>query len=117
MKQEQLKLLAEWGYKKGATLLPPSTNEDYLNVQEKPSMMGGWIKFRPHIDSNQLDMLEDKMLLEVTQHGVVNIIYWYRKYSGKYMWKYSCAGYIEGEGETKNEARLNAITQYVEGLK
>ncbi len=120
MKQEQLKKLAEWYYKKGAALLNPSTNDRYLNVQESPTMMGGWIKFQPHKDSNQLDQLEDKMIKELKIKMDNNLLQ-YSMFFHNEQNEYDAHYYnndepynLFGKGKTKNEARLNAILNYME---
>jgi len=105
MIQEQLKKLVEWYYE-----------EKYSSVSID------WIMGDGEIDSNQLDMLEDKMMSKIladsnSKEGLVSerIVftlsgYWYVEYtSGSFI--------LNSEGKTKNEARLNAILKYVEELE
>ena len=78
------------------------------------------------IDSNQLDLLEDKMIEELrTKHNrPVNLSVGVFSDGETYLAQVAC-GYIGDvkivdfniKGKTKNEARLNAIISYVEGLK
>ena len=109
MKQEQLKKLAKWyGLEKISSGSPEpdcyNKNDFYVDVDY----------WQPHKDSNQLDMLEDKMIKE---YNIYKFIVWDREedermrvyYYGRYM-----DLEIRGIGETKNEARLNAILNYVE---
>lgn len=74
--------------------------------------------FKPHKDSNQLDMLEDKMIenkkvkIIITKFEITILYQCYELMSDMEM-----PLLTSGTGKTKNEARLNAILNYVEGVK
>lgn len=100
MTHEDLKLLAEWYYEK-----------EYFSVSMD------WIYYEGDIDSNQLDLLEDKMLKEtkvflmklfVLENGAYTV-----KFRTNTLEDFSFAG----DGSTKNEARLNAILNYIKREK
>ena len=115
MKQEDLKILAEWyGYKKN----------EIVKVEDYGIGIKDCFPFRPHEDSNQLDMLEDKMIEGIQnkyeQRICIKIINNY----GKKEFIYIITLYPEDSessdrhilvsiGKTKNEARLSAILNYV----
>jgi len=72
-------------------------------------------KFNPDSDSNQLDMLEDKFMEEIDCHAMIyNVEEMRAEYD--YWLEDEPLAYV-GKGKTKNEARLNAIINYVKGLK
>ena len=92
MENKKLKLLAEWYYEGKVT----------------PDNI--WSS----LDSNQLDMLEDKMIEDIGQYALTLRFVILR--TGKYkvdVFDYSEV-YASGKGKTKNKARLNAIISYVE---
>jgi hypothetical protein len=96
MKQEKLRLLAEWIEPKCKTI-----QDLIVDALEK-------------MDSRPIDMLEDKMIEELN----VDQYYWLSD-SGrtKFIIKFTSNDYQtmhEGRGKTKNLARLNAIINYVE---
>ena len=106
MKQEQLKKLADWYYGK-----------DLWKTEYKQ------IPFIPHKDSNQLDMLGDKLwedfnveYMKIKNTPTAFIADYYKKYKTYSLFKKSVPSerIISGRGKTKNEARLNAILNYVE---
>jgi len=73
--------------------------------------------WQPHINSNQLELLEEKMIKEAKIETVIISIFideiWAEYYSGNL---YTNQVRIsKGVSKTKNEARLNAILQYIEG--
>ncbi len=113
MKQEQLKLLAEWYGLKLRGELP------FLHITD--GIDSATTYWQPHIDSNQLDMLEDRMIVSFpiwqltiwrnSKDHLYHIWYEYKKQPG------GRDEFIKGKGKTKNEAKLNAIISYVEGLK
>ena len=107
MRQEQLKKLAEWAG---------------INIKQLPLAF----PFEPHKDSNQLDMLEDKMIEDIYRavdySRCVNIEIYFDtggfvnpKVRVFVVDRDSREDFSErGIGKTKNEARLNAILNYVE---
>ena len=96
VKQSELKKLAEWyGYD--------------IQLYSKDS-----VDWQPHKDSNQLDMLEDKMIEEAGYYAIA-----FNKKDNGWVCSYMNPKTIEGtidNGKTKNEARLNAIVNYIEGI-
>ena len=114
MKQEQLKKLAEWSIDindiEGESNFYKDDEGDYRFIDYR----GIDYEFDP-LDSNQLDMLEDKMLDEL---GVNEIrIYRYDNVDECFRveyYNYDNVGVADGEGKTKNEARLAAILNYIE---
>lgn len=126
--QEQLRKLAEWY---GLELRTHSNkNFQILNAKEKNFGFKSGdtftypIYFMPDRDSNQLDMLEDKMIQELDEFLYCEIgmtendasFGWWCIYYGK-EGMLGKKVTIDAGGKTKNEARLNAIINYVEGLK
>ena len=112
MKQAQLKKLAKWANirlmvledKTLAVAIPYQINELKGNLPDK--------LWQPHKNSNQLDMLEDKMIEGM---GVERIELQPTEESWLVDYEYNFgAGFVSAEGKTKNEARLNAILNYVE---
>ena len=112
MKQEQLKKLADW----------LCEDELYTPFSKCP------VWCMPQKDSNQLDMMEDKMIEELSNYELCkNLSGGFRLdiiiYIGnnttliQYMPSNRHSVFIEGVGKTKNKARLNAILNYVERLK
>jgi len=104
MKPSQLKKLAEW------------YADDKAPFTFKQLGLAVW---QPHKDSNQLDQLEDKMAeelgrleLDLASDGARGIVIARHCYV-----KDGIIVHITAEGKTKNEARLNAILNYVEGIK
>jgi len=84
--------------------------KDSLQIEDDKSTG----EFEPDKDSNQLDMLEDKVIQESEYNG----IYLCPKEKG---WNCSYCirntpHFIEADGKTKNEARLNAIYNYIKSL-
>lgn len=108
MNDEDKKILVEWC---GLEHFKWHNDNTYIPTNEK---------FNPDSDSNQLDMLEDKMIKELRvfdecpfyldftyyQDGLIGVAY--KNYVRK--------RFAKGEGKTKNEARLNAIINYVKGV-
>ncbi len=122
MKQEQLKKLAKWGGVRLMTLedetlavaIPFQVNDLEGNLPHK--------LWQPHVDSNQLDMLEDKMIketdvarIEITLRfgGYYVAQYWDEKRIGE-PFHFESDLITSGKGKTKNEARFNAILNYIE---
>ncbi len=74
----------------------------------------GW---NPFLDSNQLDMLEDKMIEEAKISKIV-LSFFHETKNGEWLIEYWCLSMEKritaGQGKTKNEARLNAILNYIE---
>ena len=105
MKQEDLQILAEW-----------------LGLKWKSPLINDW---EPHLDSNQLDMLEDKMIEELDIVRIeVNKCFgggWKAMYLNEIPYEEKIGYYSDvvavEKGKNKNEARLNAILNYVEGVK
>ena len=121
MKPEQLKLLAEWYYGEG--IIVCSFNNDILRINNG---LDNDVNFVPHKDSNQLDMLEDKMIKELNKkyERPIQITITCGRLGTAYFIRYFVSElngddrfYLEDEGKTKNEARLNAILNYVGGLE
>ncbi len=117
MKQEQLKKLAEWcGYKVDDGYLLNKNSEPVAEIREETED-DFWVKhlplWHPHQDSNQLDMLEDKMLKENELPIWITMGYKVNNWIVNYAVEQK-AIYVNGLGKTKNEARLNAILNYVE---
>lgn len=98
-----------------------------MNVEDRNILAKwiGWdppIDFCPYLDSNHLDMLEDKMLdecaielLEIERGGNINehkfvLVRGYATFNSEQKLL------VDGKGKTKNEARLNAILNYVKGV-
>jgi len=126
MKQEELKLLAEWyGYKttpiKDGRKIAWYLVED-MGIKNEHKRRIHWM---PDKDSNQLDMLEDKMVSEFVEkysphkgHIKSEISYFGKKVKCGILFVGdgdlgTWGKYAEGLGKTKNEARLNAILNYV----
>ena len=108
MKQEQLKKLAEWYYDK-KIYYDVETNKAFrANIGEERIYVGDW---QPHKDSNQLDMLEDKMIEEAKIMQISIYLYEAKKIEVHYVIE---GRFICGAGKTKNEARLDAILNYIE---
>jgi len=138
MKQEDFKLLAEWyGYKirnynkwvkeidskwhhklgnavclfypLGHSLHAVNTHGFYCRIEN----------WQPHKDSNQLDMLEDKMIeeLRVKHKTPVNLSVGVYRDNSKWLCQLHNEFYnSEIEGKTKNEARLNTVFNYIKKL-
>lgn len=108
---DKLKMLAEWY---GCKSIKWTARVYY---DEKGN------EFHPDRNSNQLDMLEDKMIEELrTKHNrPVNLSVGVFSDGETYLAQVACGDIGDVEivdynvkGKTKNEARLNAIINYVE---
>ncbi len=118
MKQEQLKKLAEWY---GLKFITHVNGYEYKGVPAYNTGEGQYLNlaiWQPHKDSNQLDMLEDKMIEEC--EFIRMRLFIDKQPNGKtyyqaqhFHYKPGCL-YLIGDGKTKNEARLNAILNYIE---
>ena len=127
MKQEQLQLLAEWYYDKiemmknvvadciRILIIPANTEEKIYDLF-----------FRPHKDSNQLDMLKKKFIEELRKYYAYSLIrieilvgrngcYDLKIFVDRNLeWLLL---YEEASSNNENEFWLDAMLNYVEGLK
>ena len=106
MKQEQLKKIAEWY----------GINNVFREYDE----------WQPHKDSNQLDMLKKKFIEELRKKYAYSLIEIRIRIgrNGCYDFKlfrdeecHWCLFIEEASSDNENECWLNAILNYVEGLK
>ena len=124
MGQEQLKKLAEWyGEIKNNMLYKDRLIIAHLHNCLDVTKIATYPIWQPHKDSNQLDMLGDKLWedFNVEYMKIINtptafIADYYKKYKTYSLFKKSVPSerIISGRGKTKNEARLNAILNYIE---
>ena len=130
MNKEQLMKLAEWY---GYVVYPedlfkgkmPKNWDNIWNDGKRLKIDGDEIIFisgnssswNPLEDSNQLDMLEDKMIEEAKINKITHSFF-HETQVGEWLVEYWNVDkekrIIAGTGKTKNEARLNAIIKYVE---
>ena len=120
MKQEQLKKLAKWyGYNIDDGYLINKNSEPVAEIREETED-DFWVKhlplWQPHRDSNQLDMLEDKMIEEIETldsiEWCIDDIEGCEEWAVIYQDNFQV--FAQGIGKTKNEARLDAILNYIE---
>lgn len=104
---EQLKKLADFGGVEIRNIIGTGFICNEKNLGDVDWNYDFW---QPHLDSNQLDLLEDKMI--ESEIGEMEIYFYDDNVEVVY---YGSEG-ILGYGKTKNEARLNAIINYVEGI-
>ena len=107
MKKSELRTLLEWFY-----------DDKYRDLRGETWLRsGGW---RPNEDSNQLDLLEDKLKYKiiniVKNEESIDLNVKIRKFDCYYLLD-DKDNLICGTGKTKNEARLDAILNYVQTLK
>ena len=114
MTQQQNKELAEWY---GLELKGSKTPYIEFPDKDNPKITVADI-WQPDTDSNQLDLLEDKMVkelgrleMQLASDGAMGMVLCWHSYIQD-----GVAKEIKGKGKTKNEARLNAIYNYVKGL-
>ena len=114
MKQEQLKKLAEW------------CGKDTFVIDEEIRFKGNGQLWQPHKDSNQLDMLKKKFIEELRKKYAYSLIEIRIRIgrNGCYDFKifrdeecHWCLFIEEASSDNENECWLNAILNYVEGLK
>jgi len=108
--QEELKLLSEWYWKEKV--------KDVSDCECIEFISGRTETLIPYKNSNDLDMLEGRMMYELK-----DTLFYYELYVGAD--EYVIRGYnfdrtemfVNGYGHTKNEAILNAIIRYVKQIK
>ncbi len=125
MKQEQLKKIAEWYC--GQEIILDCYNTKYGKYDiysiDNKELLQDW---QPHKDSNQLDMLKKKFIEELRKKYAYSLIEIRIRIgrNGCYDFKifrdeecHWCLFIEEASSDNENECWLNAILNYVEGLK
>ena len=103
MKQEQLKMLAEWYGYEVRNVIMESSSWVAIYTDKGLSIKLPLLQF--------IDELEDKMIEEAKIMQISIYLYEAKKIEVHYVIE---GRFIYGAGKTKNEARLNAIVNYVE---
>jgi len=113
--------LAEWywGDKITDMVIPNafSLPSECYDIMVELEMKSEAVTFEPQENSNQLDMLEDKMIRDLE---TLESIEWFddgKELGWDVVYQDSFQILAQGCGKTKNEARLDAIIDYLEGIK
>jgi len=113
-------ILAEWGNIKLEMIPESDFGSSMLSNRTVPVIKNTLEVWKPHKDSNQLDMLEDKMIEQNNYHHIIQETHIQDiSKEKKYIIWYQFSGadekpQVAGVGKTRNEARLNAILNYIE---
>ena len=121
MKQAQLKDLAIWYYDDVDLIVHEGFQPNSMiveNVEKRKCYTEYW---KPHVDSTQLDMLEDKMVAELRKNNQWQI----HLQIECFVTGWFCCRVLNvpdkrvlvcgDNGKTKNEARLSTVVNYLKG--